>query len=71
MVNSLNSREVNVAIVEKLKEVNVLSQYKFRDPSTLTEEQLTDPDYRLKQIAKQAGVSTDRIINCSKCHHCR
>ena len=42
---------------------------KFRDPNTLTEEQLTDPDYRLKQLAKLNG--DDKIITCSKCHHCR
>jgi len=44
---------------------------KFRDISELTEEQLTDPDYRLKKIAKDAGISETEMLICSKCHHCR
>ena len=44
---------------------------KFRDPSELTEEQLTDPDYRLKQLAREANLGEEQIMQCSKCHHCR
>jgi len=44
---------------------------KFRDVGELTYEQLTDPDYRLKQIARDAGISESQILICSKCHHCR
>ena len=44
---------------------------KFRDVGELTYKQLTDPDYRLKQIARDAGISESQILICSKCHHCR
>jgi len=44
---------------------------KFINPDELTEEQLTDPDYRIKQIAKQAGIDERKMLICSKCHHCR
>lgn len=44
---------------------------KFRNPKTMTEEELTDPDYALKQLAKQYGLNPDEVIVCSKCHHCR
>ena len=42
---------------------------KFIPKEKLTKEQLSDPDYRLKQLQKQVGK--DKIIGCSKCHHCR
>jgi len=60
-----------MATETKPKEKSVIEEPKFRDPATMTYEELHDPDYHLKQIAKQAGVSPDSIINCSKCHHCR
>lgn len=44
---------------------------RFRDESELTEEQLTDSDFGLKQIARDAGMSEQEMIICSKCHHCR
>jgi hypothetical protein len=45
--------------------------YKFRDEWELTEEQLTDPDYSMKLIAKRAGIDPNKMLICSKCHHCR
>lgn len=42
---------------------------KFRDKKTLTKEQLIDPDYRLKFLQKEFNL--DKVIGCSKCHHCR
>ncbi len=56
--------------VEKIKN-KVDIEPKFRNISELTKEQLTDPDYRLKQIAKEAGIPESQVLNCSKCHHCR
>ena len=44
---------------------------KFIDPEKLTREQLTDPDYSLKKIARDAGISETEMIVCSKCHYCR
>ena len=44
---------------------------KFRDPSTMTYEQLHDPDYHIKKIARDAGISEQELLVCSKCHHCR
>lgn len=48
-----------------------IEEPKFRDPKELTEEQLTDPDYSIKKIARDAGMSERDMIVCSKCHHCR
>jgi len=49
----------------------VQTEPKFRDIREFSEEQLTDPDYRLKQIARDAGISEVDMLVCSKCHHCR
>ena len=45
--------------------------YKFRDTDEFTKEQLADPDYRLKQLAKQQGLDPSSMLVCTKCHHCR
>lgn len=58
-------------MVIQLEKEKVTTEPKFRDVSELTEEQLTDPDYRLKQLAKEAGMSEKEMLVCSKCHHCR
>lgn len=61
--------------VETLKEIQGRTKdkvaYKFRNEWELTEEQLTDPDYSMKQLAKMAGINEQRLMVCSKCHHCR
>lgn len=57
-------------MVVEIEEKRV-TEPKFRDPSELTEEQLTDPDYRLKQLAREAGIPESQMLICSKCHHCR
>lgn len=58
-----------IAVKERIKVEPI--KPKFRDPATMTEEELTDPDYRLKQLAKKAGMKESDILICSKCHHCR
>ena len=45
--------------------------YQFRDKSELSEAQLTDPDYRMKALAIGAGLDPNKMLICSKCHHCR
>ena len=50
---------------------SLITTPKFRDPSTMTHEQLTDPDYSMKLIARRAGLDPNKILACSKCHHCR
>jgi len=55
----------------KERVLEIVKEPKFRDVDELTYEQLTDPDYRLKQVAKDAGIDESQILICSKCHHCR
>lgn len=57
--------------VREKTEDKVVVEPRFRDASELTEAQLSDPDYRLKQIAREAGIPENKILICSKCHHCR
>ena len=56
---------------DKVEPISPEGKPKFRDPATMTEAELTDPDYRLKQLAQEAGVKEGDILICSKCHHCR
>lgn len=44
-------------------------QANFISKEKLTKEQLTDPDFRLKQLQKKYGG--EKVIGCSRCHHCR
>lgn len=55
----------------KPREKSVIEEPKFIDSKKLTTEQLTDPDYRLKQVAREAGMKETDMLVCSKCHHCR
>lgn len=58
-----------VVTIQEQREV--ITAPRFLNPEDLTEEQLTDPDYRLKQLAKEAGLEEGEVLVCSKCHHCR
>lgn len=59
-------------VVETIpKEKSIIEEPKFRDPKDLPPESLTDPDYRIKQIAKMAGIPEWEMMVCSRCHHCR
>ena len=58
-------------VVTTVERIAQQKEPKFRNISELTTEQLTDPDYRIKKIAKEAGISEWEIIICTKCHHCR
>ena len=60
-----------VTEVGKRPKHNAVPKPRFRSISELTEEQLTDPDYSLKQLARETGISENQMIICSKCHHCR
>jgi hypothetical protein len=42
---------------------------KFIEPSKLSFEQLTDPDYAIKKLQQEFGMSLP--IKCTMCHHCR
>ena len=62
---------MGVDVAEKVEFVlPEITEPKFRDASTLTHEQLTDPDYRLKQLQKDAN-KYNLNVTCSRCHHCR
>jgi len=60
---------MSIATLESLTDKD--TQPKFRDPTAMTEKELTDPDYRMKQLARQAGRDLSEVLVCSKCHHCR
>ena len=55
----------------KEKEVGKIIGPSFRDPATMAEEEMTDPDFRRKQLAKEAGLNEEEALTCTKCHHCR
>ena len=64
--------EIREETLEEKKERTMKGvAYKFRDESELTEEQLSDPDYRIKTLAIEAGLDPNKMLICSKCHHCR
>jgi len=70
IIPPLITRRQKVMVVEtKPREKTIIEEPKFRDPATMTDEELHDPDYRLKQLAKQSGGGFKPT--CSKCHHCR
>ena len=61
-----------VTVKERTKpSAGLITGPQFRDPATMTEEELTDPDFRQRQILKDAGLNEEEVLTCTQCHHCR
>ena len=55
----------------KEKEAGKITGPSFRDTATMAEAELSDPDFRRKQLAKEAGLNEEEALTCTRCHHCR